>query len=56
MKKTKIDIKFWVKMIAYLLIGIGIGLYIYPYFTDWMPFVSGIALLIGIIFMLISKK
>ncbi len=56
MKKTKLDKSSILKMLAHLFIGFGIGLIAYQYLTDWMPLASGVFILTGIVFIILSKK
>jgi len=49
-KLTKVFAKrVWLNLITNLILGIGIGLLIYQYVTDWMPLLGGALVLISLL-------
>ncbi|MBU5690325.1 MAG: hypothetical protein QXM68_04215 [Candidatus Aenigmatarchaeota archaeon] len=56
MKKSKFDIKAVFSIISYIFIGVGIGLIVYPYLIEWLPFLAALLIFAGVIIKLLAKN
>ncbi|MFH8080924.1 MAG: hypothetical protein QXO84_03555 [Candidatus Aenigmatarchaeota archaeon] len=56
MKKIKFDKNILLIALSSFLIGVGLGLLIYPDLVDWMPLASGIIILFAILLFTLIKK